>query len=138
MEKRGQAGAGQCRVTRLIMIFMPKSYACGFEHVGRIHSMLPTGAEGGGGGPFMGRRRSKRCLLHVGTSCKLAAIHDVCLAGAWQIGGLRQGLGVRGIPCHTYMGWIQAVSLFQHLHRQLGMALEPRGAGQWMSLRSLI
>ena len=49
--------------------------------------MVPTGAEGGGGGPFMGRRRSKRCLLHVGTSCKLAAIHDVCLAGAWQIGG---------------------------------------------------
>lgn len=81
----------------------------------------------------MGRRRSKRCLLHVGTSCKLAA-----LVGAWQIGGLRQGLGVRGIPCHTYMGWIQAVSLFQHLHRQLGMALEPRGAGQWMSLCNLI
>ena len=28
------------------------------------------------------------------------------------------------------MGWINAVSLFQHLHRQAGLAREPCGAGR--------
>jgi len=132
VEKRGRAGAGQTRVTRLIMNFVPTN---AYQRL--MRGDLDTLASSTAWCQLV--LKKDEVLLWSGDDQKgafyawqLPAAWRPFMAFRWPVPGHYVGSGrsmefvaSRVIP----MGWIQAVSLFQHLHRQLGMAPVPHGAG---------
>ena len=133
VEKKGQPGEGQVRVTRLIMNFVP---ANSFQKL--MQGDLNTLASSTSWTQFV--LGTNEVLLWSGDdqrgafyAWELPTAWRPFMAFAWPVPGHLVGgalgsmeyVASRVIP----MGWIQAVSLFQHLHRSLGMSEEPEGAG---------
>ena len=133
VEKKGQPGVGQVRVTRLIMNFVP---ANAFQKL--MQGDLNTLASSSSWTQFV--LGPQDVLLWSGDDQR-GAFYAWELPRAWRpfmafvwpvpghlVGGVpgsMEYVASRVIP----MGWIQAVSLFQHLHRSLGMSKQPAGAG---------
>lgn len=133
VEKKGQPGVGQVRVTRLIMNFVP---ANSFQKL--MQGDLSTLASSSSWTQFV--LGPNEVLLWSGDdqrgafyAWELPKAWRPFMAFAWPVPGHLVGgepgkmeyVASRVIP----MGWIQAVSLFQHLHRSLGMTKQPAGAG---------
>ena len=133
VEKKGQPGVGQVRVTRLIMNFVP---ANSFQKL--MQGDLGTLASSSSWTQFV--LGPNEVLLWSGDdqrgafyAWELPKAWRPFMAFAWPVPGHLVGgepgkmeyVASRVIP----MGWIQAVSLFQHLHRSLGMTKQPAGAG---------
>ena len=132
VEKKGIPGEGQVRVTRLIMNFAPTN---SFQKlmVGDLNTLA------GSTSWCQLILRPDQVLLWSGDDQKgafyaweLPKTWRPFMAFVWPVPGHMVGsnakmeyVASRVIP----MGWIQAVSLFQHLHRQLGMEQPPKGAG---------
>ena len=111
VEKKGQPGEGQVRVTRLIMNFVP---ANAFQKL--MPGDLATLASASSWTQFV--LGTQEVLLWSGDDQR-GAFYAWELPHAWR-------------PFMAFawpMGWIQAVSLFQHLHRRIGMSPQPAGAG---------
>ena len=133
VEKKGQPGVGQVRVTRLIMNFVP---ANSFQKLmqGDLNTLASSSSWAqlvlGPGEVLLWSGDDQRGAFYA---WELPKGWRPFMAFAWpvpgQLVGKEQGtmeyVASRVIP----MGWIQAVSLFQHLHRSLGMVSEPSGAG---------
>ena len=146
VEKKGQPGEGQVRVTRLIMNFVPTN---SFQKL--MAGDLNTLAGSTSWSQLL--LNPNQVLLWSGDDQKgafyaweLPKAWRPYMAFAWPVPGHLVGsqdkemeyVASRVIP----MGWIQAVSLFQHLHRQLGMTQPPLGAGhpeelEWRRDRSV-
>ena len=133
VEKKGQPGVGQVRVTRLIMNFVP---ANAFQKL--MQGDLGTLSSSSSWTQLV--LGSDEVLLWSGDdqrgafyAWELPRSWRPFMAFAWPVPGHLVGgkpgameyVASRVIP----MGWIQAVSLFQHLHRSIGMSDEPAGAG---------
>jgi len=132
VEKRGKAGVGQCRVTRLIMNFVP---ANSFQRL--MAGDLSTLSGSSAWAQLV--LEPNQVLLWSGDDQKgafyaweLPRCWRPYMAFCWPVPGHLVGskkqweyVASRVIP----MGWIQAISLFQHLHRNLGMLQPPVGAG---------
>ncbi len=133
VEKKGQPGEGQVRVTRLIMNFVP---ANSFQKL--MQGDLGTLASSSSWTQLI--LGPQEVLLWSGDdqrgafyAWELPKAWRPFMAFAWPVPGELVGkmagtlefVASRVIP----MGWIQAVSLFQHLHRSLGMNECPAGAG---------
>ena len=132
VEKKGKAGAGQSRVTRLIMNFVPSN---SFQRL--MPGDLSTLATSTSWTQLL--LKPNQVLLWSGDDQKgafyaweLPRQWRPYMAFCWPVPGHLVGssrawefVASRVIP----MGWIQAVSLFQHLHRNLGMNAPPAGAG---------
>ena len=133
VEKKGRPGEGQVRVTRLIMNFVPTN---SFQKlmIGDLNTLA------GSTSWCQLLLNPNQVLLWSGDDQKgafyaweLPKAWRPYMAFAWPVPGHLVGsndkameyVASRVIP----MGWIQAVSLFQHLHRQLGMSKPPLGAG---------
>ena len=132
VEKKGTPGPGQVRVTRVIMNMIPTN---AYQRMLRSDlSTLTPSAHWGGIVIAKGH-----VLLWSGDDQK-GAYYVFRLPHCWRkymvfskpVRGSVFGspkefvwLCVRVIP----MGWLSAVSLFQHIHRRLGLAPEPLGAG---------
>lgn len=132
VEKKGKPGEGQVRVTRLIMNFVPTN---SFQKlmVGDLNTLA------GSTSWCQLILKPDQVLLWSGDDQKgafyaweLPKAWRPFMAFVWPVPGHMVGsnakmeyVASRVIP----MGWIQAVSLFQHLHRQLGMEQPPKGAG---------
>lgn len=133
VEKKGKPGEGQVRVTRLIMNFVPTN---SFQKLmtGDLNTLA------GSTSWCQLVLNPNQVLLWSGDDQKgafyaweLPKAWRPYMAFAWPVPGHLVGssknemeyVASRVIP----MGWIQAVSLFQHLHRQLGMSQPPVGAG---------
>ncbi|CAE7323141.1 unnamed protein product [Symbiodinium sp. CCMP2456] len=133
VEKGGEPAPGECRVTRLIMNLVPANSLqklmpgdlatlAGSSHWSGIH-LLPN-----------------EVLLWSGDDQK-GAFYAWKLPKAWRkLMAFKMPVPGRlvGCPGTPYvhvasavipMGWINAVSLFQHLHRRAGLAAAPVGAG---------
>ena len=133
VEKKGQPGVGQERVTRLIMNFVP---ANSFQKL--MQGDLSTLASSSSWTQFV--LGPQEVLLWSGDdqrgafyAWELPRAWRPFMAFAWPVPGHLVG-GVTGSMEYVAsrvipMGWIQAVSLFQHLHRSLGMSKQPAGAG---------
>ena len=133
VEKKGQPGVGQVRVTRLIMNFVP---ANAFQ--GLMQGDLSTLSSSSSWTQLV--LGPSEVLLWSGDdqrgafyAWELPRSWRPFMAFAWPVPGHLVGgkpgtmeyVASRVIP----MGWIQAVSLFQHLHRSIGMSSQPSGAG---------
>ena len=133
VEKKGKPGVGQERVTRLIMNFIPTN---SFQKL--MQGDLGTLASSSSWTQFV--LGPQEVLLWSGDdqrgafyAWELPRAWRPFMAFAWPVPGQLVG-GVAGSMEYVAsrvipMGWIQAVSLFQHLHRSLGMSAEPAGAG---------
>ena len=124
VEKKGKPGDGQVRVTRLIMNFVPTN---SFQKLmmGDLNTLA------GSTSWCQLILREDQVLLWCGDDQKgafyeweLPKAWRPFMAFTWPVPGHLVGsdaameyVSSRVIP----MGWIQAVSLFQHLHCQLGM-----------------
>ena len=132
VEEKGKAGVGQSRVTRLIMNFIPANLYQKLMR-GDLNTLAGSSAW------CQLVLENDEVLLWSGDDQKgafyawqLPLTWRPYMAFRWPVPGHLVGsqqpleyVASRVIP----MGWIQAVSLFQHLHRQLGMAPVPHGAG---------
>eukprot|EP00435_Cladocopium_sp_Y103_P065997 s127_g28.t1 len=132
VEKKGKAGAGQRRVTRLIMNFVPANT---FQRLmpGDL-STLSTSSDWaqlllGPGEVLLWSGDDQRGAYYA---WQLPSAWRPFMAFEWPVPGHLVGssqpwefVSSRVIP----MGWVQAVSLFQHLHRRIGMTPYPVGAG---------
>ena len=132
VEKKGKAEGSEKRVTRLIMNFVPTN---AFQNLmaGDLNTLSSSSAW------CQLILRDGETLLWSGDdqrgafyAWELPDSWRPFMAFAWPVPGEVVGstqpweyVASRVIP----MGWIQAVSLFQHLHRQIGMARQPEGAG---------
>ena len=130
--KKGKVQGGEKRVTRLIMNFVPTN---SFQRLmaGDLDTLCSSSAW------TQLVLRNDEVLLWSGDDQRgafyawaLPATWRPFMAFRWPVPGEVVGstspweyVASRVIP----MGWIQAVSLFQHLHRQVGMAEPPHGAG---------
>ena len=131
--KKGTPAPGEERVTRLIMNLTP-SNALQYLKQGDLDTLAAASHWAG-------------CQLPVGSALlwsgddQKGAFYAWCLppqwrklmAFKWPVEGKFVGmpekkevwLASKVIP----MGWINSVSLFQHLHRRIGLQTEPLGAG---------
>ncbi|CAJ1445108.1 unnamed protein product, partial [Effrenium voratum] len=132
VEKKGKAAPGECRVTRLIMNMIP-----GNSYQKLMAGDLSTLASSTGWCSLILRQQdvllwSSEDQRGAFYAWKLPPAWKPLMSFRWPVPGSALGLQCRW----TYvaatvvpMGWINAVSLFQHLHRQVGMAPSPKGAG---------
>ena len=133
VEKGGEPLPGECRVTRLIMNLVP---ANSLQKL--MPGDLPTLA---GSSNWSGiHLLPNEVLLWSGDDQK-GAFYAWKLPKAWRkLMAFKMPVPGRlvGRPDIPYihvasavipMGWVNAVSLFQHLHRRAGLAAEPVGAG---------
>lgn len=105
VEKRGKAGAGQCRVTRLIMNLVPTN---AFQRL--MRGDLDTLASSVSWSQLILREdevsvewgRPKRSLLRLGVAPFVEAIYGLCLACARIPGWICQRHGICGLACHTH------------------------------------
>ena len=132
VEKKGKAEGNAKRVTRLIMNFVPAN-----TYQKLMPGDLNTLTSASSWCQLV--LRQNEVLLWSGDDQRgafyawhLPASWRPFMAFCWPVPGQVVGsskeweyVASKVIP----MGWIQAVSLFQHLHRQLGMAERPIGAG---------
>ncbi|OLQ01222.1 hypothetical protein AK812_SmicGene16051 [Symbiodinium microadriaticum] len=133
VEKKGAPAPGQTRVTRLIMNCVPTN------SIQRLMvGDLPTlSGSSQWASAFL---RPSQVLLWSGDdqkgvyyAWKLPAAWRPFMTFMWPVPGslvgcpdVRETYAASGV---IPMGWINAVSLFQHLHRRLGFAAPPAGAG---------
>lgn len=131
--KKGKPGENQVRLTRLIMNFTPTNTLQVLQQ-GDLDTLaaashwagcqLPTGCA------LLWSGDDQRGAFYAWA---LPPVWRPFMAFRWPIPGEAIGrpecpevwLASAVIP----MGWINSVSLFQHLHRQLGLQPEPSGAG---------
>ena len=130
--KKGTPAPGESRVTRLIMNLIPSN---------SYQRLMP-----GDLGTLSSSTnwcnivlKPHQCLLWSSEdqkgafyACKLPEPWRRFMTFRWPIPGQRLGLGDKPIylaACVIPMGWLNAVSLFQHLHRRLGLRPYPDGAG---------
>eukprot|EP00438_Fugacium_kawagutii_P028805 Skav222861 [mRNA] locus=scaffold2201:87314:93953:- [translate_table: standard] len=132
VNKKGDPAPGECRVTRLIMNLVPAN-----SYQVLMSGDLATLSSSTAWGSIVLQR--DQVLLWSGDDQRGAfyawALPEpwrAFMAFRWAVPGKLVGVeapwsyvAARVIP----MGWINAVSLFQHLHRQLGMLEKPLGAG---------
>eukprot|EP00435_Cladocopium_sp_Y103_P060385 s256_g22.t1 len=132
IEKKGSAEGSATRVTRLIMNFVPANtyQRLMAGDLGTLSSSSAWCQVILGGDEIIVWSGGDQCGAFY--AWQLPASWRPYMAFAWPIPGHLVGstqsweyVASRVIP----MGWVQAVSLFQHLHRQLGMCREPEGAG---------
>ena len=133
VEKKGAPAPGQCRITRLIMNCVPSN------SIQRLMTGdLPTlSSSSQWTAAYL---RPTQVLLWSGDDQRGAfyawALPEAWrpfLAFRWPVQGKDIGLPSKGLvylaSAVIPMGWVNAVSLFQHLHRQLGISPVPAGAG---------
>ncbi|CAE7765025.1 unnamed protein product [Symbiodinium sp. CCMP2592] len=109
--KSGTPAPGECRVTRLIMNLVPAN---------ALQKLMP------GDLPTLAGSRAFYAWRLPKTWRKLMTFK---LPVPGHIVGRPDRDMVHVASAVIPMGWINAVSLFQHLHRQAGLAREPWGAG---------
>ena len=140
VEKKGTPAKGEKRVTRLIMNLIPgNSYQR--MMAGDVSTLASSTSWTGI------TLREDQMLLWSGDDQRGAfyAWHlppswRRLMTFRWQIPGKLAGLEREWTyvsACVIPMGWLNAVSLFQHLHRQLGLLSPPEGAGheEWLEWR---
>ena len=132
VEKKGAAAPGQSRVCRLIMNFVPSN-----KYQKLMTGDLPTLASSSSWTQLI--LGQDQVLLWSGDDQK-GAFYAWRLPPAWRsfmtfrwpVPGHLLGLQEREVYLASSVipiGWINAVSLFQHLHRQIGIEKPPVGAG---------
>ena len=131
--KKGTPGEGQVRVTRLIMNMIPSN---SLQRLMQGDLATLSGSAG-----WVGAHLSPNQVLLWSGEDQRGAYYAWSLPHAWRkfmvfkwpVPGELVGkpgvsevyLAAAVIP----MGWLNAVGLFQHLHRRLGLAPPPSGAG---------
>eukprot|EP00438_Fugacium_kawagutii_P029614 Skav202657 [mRNA] locus=scaffold1791:57070:68236:+ [translate_table: standard] len=127
--KKGAAMPGEARATRLIMNMVP---ANSYQRL--MTGDLPTLSSSSAWCNIP--LRHDQVLLWSGDdqkgafyAWKLPRVWRAFMTFKWPVPGTMVG-SAAVIP----MGWINAVSLFQHLHRQVGMSKPPQGAGHAAAL----
>ena len=132
VEKKGLPGPNEKRVTRLIMNLVPSnSYQRLME--GDLKTLASSTSWCGlvlkPGETLLWSSDDQRGAFYA---WRLPHKWRAYMTFKWPIPGERLGLGDRMIYLAASvipMGWLNAVSLFQHLHRQIGMSPQPVGAG---------
>ena len=132
VEKKGLPGPGEKRVTRLIMNLVPSnSYQRLME--GDLKTLASSTSWCGlvlkPGETLLWSSDDQRGAFYA---WRLPHKWRAYMTFKWPIPGERLGLGNHMIYLAASvipMGWLNAVSLFQHLHRQIGMSPQPVGAG---------
>lgn len=124
VEKKGVPAPGQCRVTRLIMNLVP-SNSYQVLQKGDLNTLSPST---GWGSIVM---KPEHVLLWSSDdqkgafyAWKLPPVWRKFMAFKWPLPGAllgRKSSWVYVASAVIPMGWLQAVSLFQHLHRQIGV-----------------
>ena len=130
--KKGLPGPGQQRVTRLIMNMIPGN---------SIQRLMPgdLGTLASASQWVSAHLKPGQVLLWSGDDQR-GAFYAWALPTAWRqymafrwpvaghLVGMPHEVEVYVAAAVIPMGWINAVGLFQHLHRRLGLAAEPVGA----------
>ena len=131
--KKGVPGIGQIRVTRLIMNMIPSN---SLQRLMQGDLATVAGSSGWVGAHL----RPNQVLLWSGEDQRgayyawsLPRAWRKFMAFKWPVPGELVGMpGVSEVflaAAVIPMGWVNAVGLFQHLHRRLGLAPPPCGAG---------
>ena len=130
--KKGTPAPGESRVTRLIMNLIPSN-----SYQRLMAGDLGTLSSSTNWCNIV--LKPDQCLLWSSEdqkgafyAWKLPKGWRRFMAFRWPIPGERLGLGNHPIYLSASvipMGWLNAVSLFQHLHRRLGLCAPPSGAG---------
>ena len=140
VEKKGVPAPGQKRITRLIMFLIP-----GNSYQRLMMGDVATLASSTSWSSIT--LREDQMLLWSGDdqrgafyAWKLPHSWRRMMAFRWAIPGSLAGLDQEWTyvsACVIPMGWLNAVSLFQHLHRQIGLLSPPEGAGhdEWLEWR---
>lgn len=135
VEKKGRPGPNASRVTRLIMNMVP-----GNSYQILQRGDLPTlSASPNWAAIVMGTHQallwSSEDQKGAFYAWKLPASWRPFMAFAWPVPGALVGLPGESLVYLASnvipMGWLQAVSLFQHLHRQLGIEAGHEAQSEW-------